>query len=188
MKKTLVDKCAQVMPCVGFDLQCLTTTPIRIALRLRRATKLARALSNSHYAKPGARASGAWSIERAAVVKAPTPPVPGLIQLGLVDTELYMVGGPCNGAMFFAAALDSDHLQHTLAAALEAFPILAGRVVSLPSADGSRRSRQGQWRRGFPRAVECNNAGAVRVLVCMSHVACRCRLNGLPRTSRDSPC
>jgi hypothetical protein len=74
-----------------------------------------------------------------------------------------MVGGPCSGAMFFKEVPDSDKLQHTLALALDTFPILAGRIVSLPPQDGRpHRKRTGQWRRGFPRAVDCNNAGAVR--------------------------
>ena len=135
---------------------------MRITAGRTRATQLARALSVSHYALPGAGRPGAWRIETAALVVSPTPPVPGLIQLGLVDTELYMVGGPCNGAMFFTAALDSERLQQALAQSLEAFPILAGRVVSLPPPGQPHRSNRGQWRRGFPRAVECNNAGAVR--------------------------
>ena len=73
-----------------------------------------------------------------------------------------MIGGPCSGTLFFRNALDSERLRITLAQALEAFPVLAGRVVSLPADGGSKAapSRTGEWRRGFPRAVECNNAGA----------------------------
>jgi hypothetical protein len=159
-KKSLVDKCVGSHPLLSCPLSDTRTSWLAAWTR---ATQLAKALSTSHYALPGAQRPGAWRIDAATLVAAPTPPVPGLIQLGLVDTELYMVGGPCNGAMFFNSALDSDMLKEALAASLEAFPILAGRVVSLPPPGQPPRSNKGQWRRGFPRAVECNNAGAVRV-------------------------
>jgi hypothetical protein len=77
-----------------------------------------------------------------------------------------MIGGPCSGTLFFRAALDSERLRATLATLLDSFPILAGRVVSLPPAAGAAppqqhaKSRTGEWRRGFPRAVACTNAGA----------------------------
>jgi hypothetical protein len=86
----------------------------------------------------------------------------GLVPLSLVDTELYMIGGPCSGTLFFRTALDSERLRATLAVLLESFPILAGRVVSLPPTGTQQqpRSREGEWRRGYPRAVACTNAGA----------------------------
>ncbi len=84
-----------------------------------------------------------------------------------------MIGGPCSGTLFFRNALDSERLRSTLAQALEAYPVLAGRVVSLP-ADGDTKappSRKGEWRRGFPRAVECNNAGAAFTVLDLPGVA-----------------
>ena len=94
-------------------------------------------------------------------MRAPHPPAVDILPLSIVDTEarararflrlaspllthlernasrpaqLYMIGGPCSGTLFFAEALDGERMRDTLAQALEAFPLLAGRVVSLPPA------------------------------------------------------
>jgi len=123
----------------------------------RRARALAVALSKSHYALAGV---AAWRVERAVLVPAAHPPVCSLLPLSLVDAELYMVGGPCCGTLFFREQLDSEALQRTLAVALEALPVLAGRVVSLPPPGQPHVRRTGEWRRGYPRAVQCCNSGA----------------------------
>ena len=119
-------------------------------------------MMRSHYALPGSVGAAPFSVRTAAVVKAAHPSVCGLLPLSIVDTDLYMIFGPCSGTLFFREALDCAKLQATLALALEAFPFLAGRVVSLPpeGAAPPHPPRTGEWRRGYPRAVDCNNAGA----------------------------
>jgi hypothetical protein len=87
-----------------------------------------------------------------------------------------MIGGPCSGTLFFRTALDCEALRATLSQALDAFPILAGRVVSLPAAasgagTAARQTRTGEWRRGYPRAVDCNNAGAAFTVLDLPGVA-----------------
>lgn len=126
------------------------------------ARKFARAMMRSHYALPASTGAPPFSVRTAALVKAAHPSVCGLLPLSLVDTDLYMIFGPCSGTLFFREALDCDKLQATLALALEAFPVLAGRVVSLPPASAAppHPPRTGEWGRGYPRAVDCNNAGA----------------------------
>ena len=74
----------------------------------RRARALAVALSKSHYALAGV---AAWRVERAVLVPAAHPPVCSLLPLSLVDAELYMVGGPCCGTLFFREQLDSEALH-----------------------------------------------------------------------------
>ena len=120
-------------------------------------------MMRSHYALPKPAAGAApFAVRTATLVKAAHPSVCGLVLLSLVDTELYMVCGPSSSTLFFRQALDCAKLQSTLALALEAFPVLAGRVVSLPPAGAAppHPPRTGEWRRGYPRAVDCNNAGA----------------------------
>ena len=84
-----------------------------------------------------------------------------------------MICGPSSSTLFFREALDRAKLQATLALALEAFPVLAGRVVSVPPAGvpGPHPPRTGEWRRGYPRAVDCNNAGAGFTVIDLPGVA-----------------
>jgi hypothetical protein len=140
---------------------------------LPRARALARALHRSHYALPAAAGMPAWRIRAAGLVRAPHPPACGLLPLSLVDTELYMIGGPCCGTLFFREALDCDRLRGALAQLLDAYPVLGGRVVSLPPGGGAPGAprRTGEWRRGFPRAVDCNNAGAAFTVLDLPGVA-----------------
>jgi len=130
-------------------------------------------MMRSHYALPAPAGAAPFAVRTASLVKAAHPSVVGLVPLSLVDTELYMICGPSSSTLFFREALDRSKLQATLALALEAFPVLAGRVVSVPpaGAPGPHPPRTGEWRRGFPRAVDCNNAGAGFTVIDLPGVA-----------------
>lgn len=142
------------------------------ALR-RSAREFARAMARSHYALPASARAAPSAVRVAKLVKSAHPSVCGLIPLSIVDTELYMLCGPSSSTLFFREALDCGRLEATLAATLEAFPVLAGRVVSVPpaGASGPQPPRTGEWRRGFPRAVDCNNAGVAFTVLSLPGVA-----------------
>lgn len=125
-----------------------------------RAMALARRLERSSLALPTPRPSS--RVISAGFVAAPGPPPaqPVLLPLSLLDAELYM-GGCINATIWYSAQLDGDKLRAATSQCLALYPPLAGRLVSLPPpGGGGARSQAGDWRRGAPRGLLCNNAGA----------------------------
>ena len=136
----------------------------------RRALALREGLAALRLSEEELSAHGAIQrVLAATLVGAAQPPSPRTYELGLVDVELYLSADALEFSWFFQDEsggsppwLTVASMQDSLASALEAFPVLAGRAVTTGGGPGvpPPRPRTGATARGLLRAVTCCNQGA----------------------------